>query len=387
MRLAIVAGEASGDLLGAALIKALKRMVPGLQVEGVGGPLMREAGCHCLHDSDELAVMGIVEVFGELPRLLKLRRGLVKRWRDNPPDVVIGVDAPDFNLGLERKLRRKGIKTVHFVSPSVWAWRQKRVHKIGRSTDLVLCLLPFEKAFYDQHGVPAAFVGHPLADEIPLALDRGEHRRRLGLPETGQVVAVLPGSRRGELKRLGEDFAGTINWLASRRPDLVFVSPMAGPAVRQAFEAALAQAAPGVPVTLVDGQPQACMAAADVVLLASGTAALETALVKRPMVMAYRISKITKWLAETFLGLHLKHYSLPNLLHSPPVVPEHIMDAVNPQTLGNEVLGLLEDPARRKEQVEAFEAMHRALRQDAASTAARAVLELLGREPVEQVGE
>lgn len=385
MRLAIVAGEASGDLLGAALIKALKRMVPGLQVEGVGGPLMREAGCHCLHDADELAVMGIVEVFAELPRLLKLRRGLVKRWRADPPDVFIGVDAPDFNLGLERKLRRKGIKTVHFVSPSVWAWRQKRVHKIGRSTDLVLCLLPFEKAFYDEHGVPAAFVGHPLADEIPLKLDMGEHRRLLGLPESGQVVAVLPGSRRGELKRLGEDFAGTISWLANHRPDLAFVAPMAGPAVREAFEAALAQAAPGIAVNLVDGQPQACMAAADVVLLASGTAALETALVKRPMVMAYRISKITKWLAETFLGLHLKHYSLPNLLHTPPVVPEHIMDAVNPRTLGTEVLELLEQPGRRREQVEAFEAMHRVLRQDAASTAAKAVLELLDRAKAEQV--
>lgn len=385
MRLAIVAGEASGDLLGAALIKALKRMVPDLQVEGVGGPLMREAGCHCVHDSDELAVMGIVEVFSELPRLLKLRRGLVRRWRADPPDVLIGVDAPDFNLGLERKLRRRGIKTVHFVSPSVWAWRQKRVHKIGRSTDLVLCLLPFEKAFYDEHGVPAAFVGHPLADEIPLRLDMLEHRRKLGLPESGEVVAVLPGSRRGELKRLGEDFAGTINWLASRRAGLTFVTPMAGPAVREAFEAALAQAAPGIPVTLVDGQAQACMAAADVVLLASGTAALETALVKRPMVMAYRISKITKWLAETFLGLHLKHYSLPNLLHTPPVVPEHIMDAVNPQTLGGEVLNLLDHPARRQEQVDAFEAMHRVLRQDAASTAAREVLTLVGHEPVEQV--
>lgn len=385
MRLAIVAGEASGDLLGAALIKALKRMAPHLQVEGVGGPKMREAGCVCLHDADELAVMGIVEVFAELPRLLKLRRGLVKRWRADPPDVLIGVDAPDFNLGLERKLRRKGIKTVHFVSPSVWAWRQKRVHKIGRSTDLVLCLLPFEKAFYDEHGVPAAFVGHPLADEIPLHLDMVEHRRLLGLPESGQVVAVLPGSRRGELKRLGEDFAGTINWLASRRPDLVFVAPMAGPAVRQAFEEALAHAAPGIAVHLVDGQPQACMAAADVVLLASGTAALETALVKRPMVMAYRISKITKWLAETFLGLHLKHYSLPNLLHSPPVVPEHIMDAVSPQTLGTEVLDLLEHPTRRQEQVEAFEAMHRVLRQDAASSAARAVLDLMGGEKTAKV--
>lgn len=382
MRLAIVAGEASGDLLGAALIKALKRMVPGLEVEGVGGPKMREAGCHCLHDADELAVMGIVEVLAELPRLLKLRRGLARHWRANPPDVFIGVDAPDFNLGLERKLRRHGIKTVHFVSPSVWAWRQKRVHKIGRSTDLVLCLLPFEKAFYDQHGVPAAFVGHPLADEIPPELNMAEHRRLLGLPEAGRVVAVLPGSRRGELKRLGEDFAGTIGWLAKRRPDLVFVAPMAGAAVRQAFESALAQAAPGVPVTLVDGQPQSCMAAADVVLLASGTAALETALVKRPMVMAYRISKITKWLAETFLGLHLKHYSLPNLLHSPPVVPEYIMDAVSPHSLGTEVLGLLEQPARCREQVQAFETMHRALRQDAASTAAGAVLELLGREKV-----
>ena len=377
MRLAIVAGEASGDLLGASLIRALKRSVPDLQVEGVGGPQMRDAGCRCLHDADELAVMGIVEVLAELPRLLRLRRGLVKHWRENPPDVFVGVDAPDFNLGLERKLRRKGIKTVQFVSPSVWAWRQRRVHKIGRSTDLVLCLLPFEKAFYDRYDVPAVFVGHPLADEIPLYLDRSEHRRQLGLPENGQVIAVLPGSRRGELKRLGADFAGTIGWLADQRPGLSFVSPMAGATVRRAFEEALAVAAPGVQVTLVDGRAQACMAAADVVVLASGTAALEAALVKRPMVMAYRVARLSKWLAETFLGLHLKHYSLPNLLHTPPVVPEYTMDAVTPENLGAEVLALLDQPARRQQQVEAFESMHRELRQDAAAGAAGAILKLV----------
>ncbi len=385
MRLAIVAGEASGDLLGATLIRALKRSVPDLQVEGVGGPLMRDAGCRCLHDADELAVMGLVEVLAELPRLLRLRRGLVRHWRDNPPDVFVGVDAPDFNLGLERKLKRKGIKTVQFVSPSVWAWRQGRVHKIGRATDLVLCLLPFEKAFYDRFDVPAVFVGHPLADEIPHYLDQSEHRQQLGLPENGQVVAVLPGSRRGELKRLGADFAGTIGWLADRRPDLVFVSPMAGAAVRQAFEEALAIAAPGVRVTLVDGRPQACMAAADVVVLASGTAALEAALVKRPMVMAYRVARFTKWLAETFLGLHLKHYSLPNLLHTPPVVPEYTMDAVTPRNLGTEVLALLDQPARQRQQVDVFEVMHRDLRQDAAASAAKAILTLLGSPAARQV--
>jgi lipid-A-disaccharide synthase len=385
MRLAIVAGEASGDLLGAALIRALTLSIPDLQVEGVGGPLMRAAGCRCLHDADELAVMGIVEVLAELPRLLRLRRGLVRHWRDHPPDVFVGVDAPDFNLGLERKLKRKGIKAVQFVSPSVWAWRQGRVHKIGRSTDLVMCLLPFEKAFYDKYNVPAVFVGHPLADEIPHFLDQSVHRRQLGLPESGQVVAVLPGSRRGELKRLGADFAGTIGWLAERRPELKFVSPMAGVAVRRAFEDALALAAPGVPVTLVDGQAQACMAAADVVVLASGTAALEAALVKRPMVMAYRVAKFSKWLAETFLGLHLKHYSLPNLLHTPPVVPEYTMDAVTPENLGSEVLALLDQPTRRQQQVDVFDGMHRDLRQDAAASAARAILTLLRSPAASQV--
>jgi lipid-A-disaccharide synthase len=337
---------------------------------------MREAGCHCLHDSDELAVMGLVEVLAELPRLLRIRRGLVRHWRHSPPDVFVGVDAPDFNLGLERKLRQSGITAVHFVSPSVWAWRQKRVHKIGRSTDLVLCLLPFEKEFYDRHGVAAEFIGHPLADDIPLHLDQAEHRLRLGLPGRGQIVAVLPGSRRGELKRLGRDFAGTIEWLATRRPDLTFVSPMAGPAVRQAFEQALQEVAPGVPVTLVEGQAQACMAAADVVLLASGTAALEAALVKRPMVMAYRVARFTKWLAETFLGLRLTHYSLPNLLHTPPVVPEFIMDDVTPENLGKAVLELLEDSQKQRQQVEVFEAMHQELRQGAARSAAAAILKL-----------
>lgn len=385
MRLGIVAGEASGDLLGAALISALRQQVPDLEVEGVGGPRMREAGCHCFHDADELAVMGIVEVFRDLPRLLKIRRGLVRRWRRDPPDVVVGVDAPDFNLGLERRLRRRGVKTVHFVSPSVWAWRKKRVHKIGRSTNLVLCLLPFEKAFYDQHGIPAAFVGHPLADQIPPVMEQGEYRSRLGVDTQGPVVAVLPGSRRGELKRLGADFAGTIGWLSDRRPDLRFVCPMAGTAVREAFEQALAEAAPRARVTLVDGQAQACMAAADVVLLASGTAALEAALVKRPMVMAYRIAKSTKWLAETFLGLHLTHYSLPNLLHSPPLVPEYIMDDVNPQTLGPALLDLLENPGQRQAQVDAFEQMHRVLRQDAAASAASAILDLL-KHPATEAG-
>lgn len=386
MRLAIVAGEVSGDILGAALISALKLLDPELVVEGVGGERMRAAGCQCLHDADELAVMGLVEVLAELPRLLKLRRGLVKHWRGNKPDIFVGVDAPDFNLGLERKLRRRGIPTVQFVSPSVWAWRQKRVHKIARSTDLVLCLLPFEKAFYDRHGVAADFVGHPLADQVPERMEQARFRRQLELPEQGQVVAILPGSRRGELSRMGLDFAGAVAWLAARRPELKFVSPMAGPVVRRAFEEALSQAAPGVEVHLVDGNAQACMAAADVVLLASGTAALEAALVKRPMVMAYRISKLSKWLAEHLWGLRLAHYSLPNLLSPEPLVPEYVMDAVTPENLGAEVLSLLEDSERCRSMVHAFEAIHRDLRRNAAASAARAVLALRQRRDREPVG-
>lgn len=378
MRLAIVAGEASGDILGAALIKALRQHVPALQVEGVGGPLMQAEGCRCLHEADELAVMGLVEVLAHLPRLLRLRRGLARRWRADPPDVLVGVDAPDFNLGLERKLRRHGVPCVHFVSPSVWAWRQKRVHKIARSTDLVLCLLPFEKAFYDRHGVPAEFVGHPLADQIPEDMDRERFRQQLGLPGQGQVVAVLPGSRRGELKRLGADFAGAIAWLAARRPGIQFVAAMAGAAIREAFEGELARAAPGVAVTLVDREAQACMAASDVVLLASGTAALEAALVNRPMVMAYRMAKLSKWLAERVGGLNLTHYSLPNLLHPEPLVPEFTMDAVTPANLGQAVLELLDDGARQRQMREAFGALHRSLRRDAAESAARAVLALVG---------
>jgi len=386
MRLAIVAGEVSGDILGAALIDALKKLDPQLQVEGVGGSRMRAAGCACLHDADELAVMGLVEVLAELPRLLRLRRGLFRHWRAGPPDVFVGVDAPDFNLGLERKLRRNGIPTVHFVSPSVWAWRQKRVHKIARSTDLVLCLLPFEKAFYDRHGVAAEFVGHPLADQVPVYLDPAQSRRELGLPEQAQVVAVLPGSRRGELRRLGPDFAGTVAWLAARRPGLKFVAPMAGPVVRKAFEAALAQAAPGIEVTLVDGNAQSCMAAADVVLLASGTAALEAALVKRPMVMAYRVAKLSKWLAQHIWGLNLSHYSLPNLLSPEPLVPEFVMDAVTPENLGTEVLSLLDDPRRCQAMVQAFERIHRELRRNAAASAASAIVALVQRDGQAQAG-
>jgi lipid-A-disaccharide synthase len=277
----VVAGEASGDNLGAALIEALRERVPDVRVVGVAGPKMRAAGCEVLADADELALMGLTEILRHLPRLVALRRRVRDALLALRPDVFVGIDAPEFNLGLERQLKAAGLRTVQYVSPQVWAWRQGRVRTIGRSTDLVLCLLPFEPKFYADHGVRAQFVGHPLADQFPLEPDRDGARRELGFDARDTLVALLPGSRLGEVSRLGEDFAGAAAWIARQRPGTRFVAPMATPAVRARFERALASAAPAVDVTLLDGRARLALAAADVVLVASGTATLETLLSKR----------------------------------------------------------------------------------------------------------
>lgn len=372
----LVAGEASGDNLGGPLIDALAARVPGAGFFGVAGPRMVAAGCDAWYPADALAVMGLAEIVRHLPRLLRLRRQLLARLAAAEPAAFIGIDSPEFNLRMARALRRRGIPTVQYVSPQVWAWRQGRVRSIAESVDLVLCVLPFETAFYESHAVRAVFVGHPLADRVPVYSDPYAARAALGLPAAGPLVAVLPGSRGGEVNRLGPPFAATVAWLAAQRPEIAYVAPMANAAARTAFEQALREHAPGVPVTLVDGRAQDAVAASDAVLVASGTATLEAALVKRPMVVAYRVAPLTAWLARDLKLVKTEFFSQPNLLAGRQLVPEYFQEQVRPDVLGPALLEQLERPDRA-ELVAAFGDIHRVLRRDASARAAEAVLELL----------
>jgi len=375
MRIGVVAGEASGDLLGAGMIAALRARHPDAQFEGVAGTLMRAAGCEAWEDAEALAVMGLIEPLRELPRLLRLRRMLVERWSAKPPDVFVGIDAPEFNLGLALRLRRLGIRTVQYVSPQVWAWRQKRVRKIGRAVDRVLCLLPFEKAFYDAHGVPAEVVGHPLADRLPANIDRKAERENLGLGD-GRVVALMPGSRRGEVLRLGPVFASTAGLLAESFPGIAFIAPMANAGARKAFSAQLAELAPDLDVMLLDGEAPRAIIAADVVLLASGTASLQTALLRRPMVSAYRVAAGTYYIARLFRLLKVAHFTMPNLLTAEPLVPEFLQNDATPGALAAAVAGLLNDDARRRHIESTFAELRERLALGADERAARAVVEV-----------
>jgi len=378
LRIGVVAGEASGDLLGAGLIAALKQHYPDATFEGIAGPAMIEQGAKSLFPMDRLSVMGIVEVLNRYWELLGIRRQLVNHFRNNPPDVFVGIDAPDFNLGLERQLKTAGIKTVHYVSPSVWAWRQKRVKKIANSTDLVLTLFPFEAKFYKEHQVPVSYVGHPLADLIPPETDKSKARRLLSLPETGKVLALLPGSRSNELNYLAEPFINTVLWLRKREPELEVVVPLANQNRRQQFEHTLESIKEAPTMTLVDGQSRDVMAAADVILLASGTAALEAMLIKRPMVAAYRLSPLTYWIAKKMVKV--ENVTLPNLLAGETLVPEFIQHEVTPEKMGSAILKYLENPESVKKILERFSVIHNELRQEASRKAANAISRLLGLE-------
>jgi lipid-A-disaccharide synthase len=375
LKTAVVAGEASGDNLGAGLLRELHAREPALRAFGVAGPRMVESGCEAWVASEELAIMGLAEIVRHLPRLLRLRRDLVARLLQARPDVFVGIDSPEFNLRVAAQLKAAGVPTVQYVSPQVWAWRQGRVRTIGQSVDLVLCVLPFESRFYDAHDVRAVFVGHPLADRIPLESPQAPARAALGLDAAAPMIAVLPGSRRAEVTRLGTPFAATLSWLHARRPDVRYVAPMANPGVRAWFEQSLAQHAPQVPVTLVDGRAQEALAAADAVLVASGTATLETALIKRPMVVAYRLAPATAWIMRSFRLMKADFISQPNLLAGRAVVPEFLQEQVRPDVLGPALLQQLER-SDRAELVATFTAIHHALRQDASARAADAVLEL-----------
>ena len=382
LTIGLVAGESSGDNLGAALIRSIAARAPGTRFVGVAGPAMKSAGCESWAASEELAVMGLFEVLHQLPRLLKLRRRIRTAMLELKPDVFIGIDAPEFNLGLAPMLHAAGIRTVQYVSPQVWAWRRGRARRMADFLDLVLCLLPFERAVYDEVGLRAVFVGHPLADQLPLVPDQAAAREALGLAADTPVISVLPGSRQGEVTRLAADFAGTIAWLAGRRPGLQFVAALANGCTRDIFGKALALRAPGIPVLVVEGRAQAALAAASVVLVASGTATLETLLCKRPMVVAYRLGVLTAFALRHLGLLKAPFFAQPNLLAGREVVPELAQAAVTPERLGREIERWLDEPDAVAELQVLFTAFHRQLRQGASEQAAGAVLDLArGRAP------
>jgi lipid-A-disaccharide synthase len=373
LRIALVAGEASGDILGSGLMRAIKARHPDVQFIGVGGPLMEAEGMSSYFPMERLSVMGLVEVLGRLKELLARRKLLIQTLVDEKPDVFIGIDAPDFTLNIELKLRQAGIKTVHYVSPSVWAWRQKRVLKIREGCDLMLTLLPFEARFYEEKGVPVRFVGHPLADTIPLEADRAAARAELGLGD-GPVVALMPGSRGGEVGRLGALFFDTAERLLAQRPGIRFVLPCASPQRRAQIELLLQGR--DLPLTLLDGRSHVALAACDAVLIASGTATLEALLYKRPMVVAYRLAPLTYWILKRMVKS--PYVSLPNLLAQRLLVPELLQDAATADALAQILLPLLDNGA---EQTAGFDALHRTLRRDASNQAADAVLSLIGASP------
>lgn len=382
--IALVAGEASGDQLGAALVGRLRQTWPQARFVGIGGARMREAGVDAWWDTQELAVMGLFEVLRHFPRLLQLRRALSRRLLALRPDLFIGIDAPDFNLGLEIKLRRAGIRTVHYVSPTVWAWRQRRVRKIGRATDLVLCLFPFEPAFYAGHGVAAAYVGHPLADQIePVddpAWQRVEARAALGLSPAVTTVALLPGSRVSEVELLAAPMIDAALRLRRRLPGVQFVAAMANERVAGTFEAAMMAA--GFPhIALVRDRPRQVMAAADVVLCASGTATLETMLVNRPLVMAYRLARPTYLMAKHLRLIRPQLFALPNILAGERLIPELIQEEASGERLAAEAERWLDDPARAAGLRTRFRELHDQLRCDASGRAAAAVADLLDTAP------
>lgn len=379
--IALIAGEASGDNLGAALIEALRLRYPEARFVGVPGPRMQAAGCEPLAKSEELAVMGLFEILKELPRLWRLRRRLLKDLGSLKPDVFIGIDAPEFNLGVAKRLKATGIPTVQYVSPQVWAWRQGRVRHMGEAVDRILCVLPFETEFYAQHGVEARFVGHPLADQFALEPDRAAARAALGLAteHDTQWVALLPGSRMGEVSRLAAIFAATASRLKRDVPQVRFMAPLASAATRELFESAWAQAAPGIEVEVFAGRSREVLAAADVVLTASGTATLETLLCKRPMVVAYRMGALTAWVLERLGVVKVKYFSQPNLLAGRAIVPEFFQSAATPEALADALSAWLARARAQdlKDLETEFLQIHQRLRAGGAVAAATAIAELL----------
>ena len=383
LKVALVAGEASGDQLGGKLIEALRARVPDITCFGVGGDHMRAAGFETWWDRRELSVMGLFEVTRHLPRLLRLRRELLARLLEAQPDVVIGIDAPDFNLGLEKRLKRQGLRTVHYVSPTVWAWREGRAAKIAAAADLVLCLFPFEPPFYANHGVRAAYTGHPMADVIGNDPDPLAARHAIGLPN-GQdprpLIALLPGSRASEVGRLAAPMLDAAQQLNRRPGGARFVAALADEATAVPFSEQLDRR-PGLDCHLVIGRALEVMAAADVVICASGTATLEALLINRPMVVAYRLAESTYRMARSFNLIKTRFIALPNILAGEGLVPELIQDAANGPAIAQAVSRWLDDDEAREQLKARFATMHEELRCDAAASAATAILDLLQVEP------
>jgi len=376
LRIGIIAGELSGDTLGEGFIKAIKAQHPDAEFVGIGGPKMIAQGCESLFEMEELAVMGLVEVLGRLPRLLKVKAELVKYFSNNPPDVFVGIDAPDFNLRLELDLKKKGIKTVHYVSPSVWAWRPKRIFKIDAATDLVLAFLPFEKAFYDKYNVACEFVGHTLADSIPLEPEQQQAKALLKLEQDKQWLAVLPGSRGGEVGLIAEPFIQTCRQIKQKYPDIGFVVAAVNDKRRQQFEQIWQSVAPELDFVIVQDTARNVITAADAVLLASGTVALECMLLKRPMVVGYKVNRLTGWLVQKLAIT--KYVSLPNILAGEELVKEFILDECDPEYLVPAVDKML--TSDNQELIDRFTDMHKLIRKDADVQAAKAVLKLIDRD-------
>lgn len=375
MKIGLVAGESSGDLLGAGLITAVSQQFPDAVFEGIAGPAMLAAGCDQWEPAESLAVFGLVEPLAHLPRLLRLRKNLLDRWSESPPDVFVGIDAPDFNLGLEKRLRATGIKTVQYVSPSIWAWRSGRIKTVKAAADKVLCILPFEPALYDAVQVDATFVGHPKADSAPASIDVAAAREALGLG-AGELIAVLPGSRVSEIKNLGEVFVAVAARIAASRDNVQFVTPVATPSLKSTIESQIAAAGLTDQFTLLDGDSERAMIAADVVLLASGTAALESAMLTKPTVAAYRIGKITHAIVQQTNLKNMVYFTLPNLLTNSPLVPEFIQDDVQPAAIADEVVDLLDNPERRQFIADRFARLRTELAQNTNQRAADAVIGL-----------
>ncbi|MPW27402.1 lipid-A-disaccharide synthase [Agarivorans sp. B2Z047] len=373
LHIAIVAGEVSGDILGAGLISALKQQYPNARFSGIAGALMQEQGCEALFDMEELSVMGLVEVLGRLPRILKIRKQLLQQYIQSPPDIYIGIDAPDFNLGVEHKLHAKGVKTVHYVSPSVWAWKQKRVFKIKEGCNKILVFLPFEKAFYDRFEVPCEFVGHTLADQVPLESPKLPAIEQLGLDSSRKVLAILPGSRNAEVGLLTPVFLESAKKLLEQYPDLQLVAPLVNQRRREQFEALVNEHAPELDIKVIDGQARTVMTAADAILLASGTATLEAMLVKRPMVVAYRFKPLTYRIAK--LIVNAKFAALPNLLADKMIVQEYVQEDCTSDNIVAELSRLLESDNSKL--IDKFTELHQQIRCDADHKAAQAVIEVI----------
>ncbi len=382
LRVGIVANEVSGDLLGAGLMRALRELRSDITFEGVAGPRMLEQGCNSLVPMERLSVMGLIEVLKHLPELLAIRRQLATHFLANPPDVFIGIDAPDFNLGLEKRLKTAGIPTVHYVSPTVWAWRSGRVHKIKEAVDLLLSLFPFETAFLQQHQVPVSYVGHSLADEIPLENDQAKARSQLGLSQESPVIAILPGSRMSEIQRLSAHFIGAAQWMLQRRPDTHFVTPLVSPAVRQAFEQQIKTVAPELPILLLDGQARDAITAADVVLTASGTATLETLLLKRPMVVGYRMQWLTFWIIKQLNLVKVPYIAMANLLADDGLAPEYIQGECTAENLGSALLRFLDSPEQVAEIQQTYQKIHCDMHRNSSQKAAQAVLALISEQAI-----